>query len=197
MGSYRRSKSEMASFFSDHQRDHFPPHPVLSDQHLPRTTSARTEFARIHWVISSILLGVAAWAHWDWYQRVENRFTPPAAWVGWVMLLALPVGTYLAIGWTIRLAAQLTTWEAAYRGFRLPHAVVLRALYYHAAHFLPVALVSLLICGGYNLLQRTGDVQMTSGVAYLYILCGVVVVAAGYLFNTYWIGMCNWMYANR
>lgn len=168
-----------------------------------RTSTSRGQlepalsFARIHWLISSILLGAAAWAHWDWYERVENRYTPPAAWVQWVMLLILPVGAYLAIAWTIRLAAQLTAWEAAYRGMRLPRDVVLRALYYHAAHVLPVAVLVLLTCGGYNLLERLGHVTMLSGAIYLYVLCGEVVVAAGYLFNTYWIGMRNWMYANR
>ncbi|HEY1922128.1 MAG TPA: hypothetical protein VGG44_05130 [Tepidisphaeraceae bacterium] len=153
-------------------------------------------FARIHYLISSILIGVAAWAHWDWYERAVIRVTPPA-WEGPVLFLALPVGTYLAITLTIRLAARLTAWEAAYRGYRLPHGVVLRALYYHAAHFLPVALLALATCGGYNLVQRTGQLLMTTDTAYLYVLCGEVVVAAGYLFNTYWIGMRNLMYANR
>src|SRR5437762_3263188 len=32
---------------------------------------------------------------------------------------------------------------------------------------------------------------------YLYVLCGVVVVFAAFLFHTYWIGMRNMMYANR
>jgi hypothetical protein len=154
-------------------------------------------FAHIHWLISSLLLGIAAWAHWDWYERDVNRFTPLPAWARWVMFLALPIGTYLAITLTIRLAARLTAWEAAYRGYRLPHGVVLRALYYHAAHFLPVALIALITCGGFNLLQRTGQLLFTAGTAYLYLLCGEVVVAAGYLFNTYWIGMRNLMYANR
>jgi hypothetical protein len=155
------------------------------------------KFAQIHWVIASILLGVAAWAHWDWYERDVIRFTLPPVWEGWVMFFALPIGTYLAITLTIRLAARLTAWEAAYRGYRLPHGVVLRALYYHAAHFLPVGLMAFITCGGFNLLQRTGQLQMIAGTAYLYVLCGEVVVAAGYLFNTYWIGMRNLMYANR
>ncbi|MGD0541483.1 MAG: hypothetical protein ABSB33_08190 [Tepidisphaeraceae bacterium] len=168
-----------------------------------RTSTSRGQiqpaqrFAQIHRLISSLLLGLAAWAHWDWFQRVENRFMPPAALPSWMMLLILPVGTYFAIVLTIRLAARLTAWEAAYRGYRLPHGVVLRALYYHSAHFLPVALLALVTCGGYNLLQRTGRLQMTSASAYLYFLCGEVVIAAGYLFNTYWIGMRNLMYANR
>ena len=155
------------------------------------------QFAQIHWIISSILIGIAAWAHWDWFERVENRYTPHPAWVRWVLLLALPLGTYLATVFIIRIAAQLTAWEAAYRGYRLPHGVVLRALYYHAAHVLPVAILALITCVGYNLVQRTGQLLMTTDTAYLYVLCAEVVVAAGYLFNTYWIGMRNLMYANR
>ena len=34
-------------------------------------------------------------------------------------------------------------------------------------------------------------------VRYLYVLAGEVVVTAIYLFQTYWIGMRNMMYANR
>jgi len=158
--------------------------------------SLALDFARINWAISSLMLGVAEWAHWDWYERVENRLTPLPVWLGWVLLPALPIFTYCAITVTIHLAARLTTWEAAYRGYRLPHGVVLRALYYHAAHVLPVALVALITCGGYNLLQNAGRMSMLSGTVYLYVLCAEVVIAAGYLFNTYWIGMRNWMYAN-
>jgi hypothetical protein len=164
-----------------------------------RTSTSRGQleparrFAHIHWVISSLALGAAAWAHWDWVLGYHL----PAEWVGPLVLLALPLGIFFAMGWIIHLAARLTAWEAAYRGFRLPHGVVLRALYYHAAHILPVALAALVICGGYNLLQRAGRFQETSASAYLFVLCGMVIVAAGYLFYTYWIGMRNWMYANR
>jgi len=34
------------------------------------------------------------------------------------------------------------------------------------------------------------------GMGYLYVLCGEVILAAGYLFMTYWTGMRNLMYAN-
>ena len=32
---------------------------------------------------------------------------------------------------------------------------------------------------------------------YLYVICAEVILAAVYLFKTYWIGMRNMMYANR
>ena len=36
-----------------------------------------------------------------------------------------------------------------------------------------------------------------SATTYLYVLCAEVIVAAAYLFHTYWVGMRNIMYANR
>ena len=74
--------------------------------------------------------------------------------------------------------------------------VVLRGLHYHAAHYLPVALVALVTVAGYQVLDlsRLGP---NAPVRYLYVLCGEVVAGAGYLFHTYWIAMRNMMYANK
>jgi len=36
-----------------------------------------------------------------------------------------------------------------------------------------------------------------TALAYLYILSAEVILAAGYLFKTYWIAMKNMMFANR
>lgn len=154
------------------------------------------QFAIIHWIIWALLVGVAAWAHWDWYERVIDRQLPPL-WLRDALLIALPVGVFLLTMVTIRLAARLTVWEATYRGLRMPLPVVLRALFYHSAHFFPVAILALLTCGGYDLLQRQGHFQMTSETIYLYFLSLEVVFSAAYLFVTYWIGMRNVMYANR
>jgi len=82
-------------------------------------------FAQIHWLISSLLLGLAAWLHWDSELRSLNL----PGWVSPSLLVAMPILIYAATVLIIRLAARLTTWEAAYRGYRLPAAVVLRALY--------------------------------------------------------------------
>jgi hypothetical protein len=114
-----------------------------------------------------------------------------------IYLLIFPPATYVLIVLTQRLATGLTVWEAAYRGFRLPYPVVLRALHYHAAHTFPVALLVLLTVGGYSWLQSTGYFQVTSAPGYLYVLSGEVFVTATYLFYTYWIAMRNLMYANR
>ena len=50
---------------------------------------------------------------------------------------------------------------------------------------------------GYDVLYLRGIVSPDSYPYYFYGLCGVVVLAAVYLFNTYWIGMRSMMYANR
>jgi hypothetical protein len=174
---------------------------IFRPKRFYRSSTSRGElgpaygFAQIHWGISSLLLGLAAWFHWH-YQRVFNYRVAPPYWLGPLLLLALPLGAFLALSGTIRLAARLTAWEAAYRGYRLPHGVVLRALYYHSAHLLPVASIALITCAGYDFLLRHW-LHATFETVYLYILCGEVIVAAGYLFNTYWIGMRNLMYANR
>jgi hypothetical protein len=153
-------------------------------------------FAQIHWWISAVLFGLAAWMHWRSELMLHYVKSPP--WLTPALLPTLPLITYIALSATIGLAARLTTWEARYRGFRLPHNVVLRALYYHSAHVLPVALIVFLTCAGYHYLLRYWlGVFTTSEPTYLYILCGEVLVSAAYLFNTYWIGMRGWMYANR
>jgi len=152
------------------------------------------QFAQIHWAISALLFGFAAWIHWESELSLHNLSIPP--WINPALFFAFPLLAYLSIAGTIGLAARLTAWEAAYRGYRLPHGVVLRALYYHSAHILPVALAIFITCAGYKYLLSHW-LFSTSEPNYLYTLCGEVIISAGYLFNTYWIGMRGWMYANR
>jgi hypothetical protein len=169
-----------------------------------RTTTSRgdvgaaKQFANIHYLLAGILLGAAMWMHWNMiFDRMLSYYPRPPAWESPVLAVLLPAATYAAIVLTVRLATRLTVWEAAYRGFRLPHQVVIRALYYHAAHCLPVALLVLGTVVGYDLLLSLGVFARESVTIYLYVLCGEVLVLAGYLFNTYWIAMRNLMYANR
>jgi hypothetical protein len=96
-----------------------------------------------------------------------------------------------------KLAGWLTHWEASYRGIRLPKPVVERGMYYHAVHYLPVALIAAGTVLTYRALVDREWVGPTSTTTYLYVLCAEVVLAAIYLFRTYWIGMRNMMYANR
>jgi len=161
----------------------------------PRFGSQR--FAAIHWGVVSLLFATAAYVHFKWYLMMGNL--PPGLGVvdhplPAVLVLWGITGLLLLI--TTRVAARLTSWEAAYRGLRLPTPVVLRGLDYHAAHYLPVALVGAGTVIGYRILLDHQLVSGFSGPLYLYVLCGEVLVAAAYLFWTYWIGMKNMMYAN-
>lgn len=155
-------------------------------------------FARLHWILASILLGATGVMHLRLMGAMtyaSGRPYPPP-----LFLLVTLIGIiliYLFLSGVTWLAAKLTNWEATYRGLRLPISVVLRGMYYHAAHYLPVALLALATVNGYCILRYHGVVDGRWDIRYLYVLGGEIVVAAIYLFQTYWIGMRNMMYANR
>ena len=144
-------------------------------------------FADIHWGIATVLFATTGTIH------ARVFFTAPRL----ATFVALFVATWLTLWGTTWAAARLTACEANYRGIRLPIHVVRRGMYYHAAHYLPVALIALAIVGGYALALRYGVASVNTITTYLYTLCAVVIAAASYLFHTYWIGMRNMMYANR
>jgi hypothetical protein len=154
-------------------------------------------FGQAHWLIASLLLGLAASVHASLFH--------PAGWMWAFDGVAGPVGAglmsivaYVGLGATTWAANKLTAWEAAYRGFRLPIGVVRRGMAYHAAHYLPVALIALATTTGSAMLRHTiPSFFYDNFTTYLYVLCGEVIVAAAYLFHTYWIAMRNMMYANR
>ena len=167
---------------------------ILRPTHFYRTSTARGDvrrarwFGNVHWWLATLLFGLAGTLH------AETVF--PTG-VPHVVLPTLMLATYLTLWFTTWAASRLTAWEANYRGIRLPLAVVQRSLYYHAAHYFPVALVAVVIVGAYAYAFRHGVVPPDTITTYLYTLCGVVVAMAAYLFHTYWIGMKNMMYANR
>jgi hypothetical protein len=163
-----------------------------------RDTAQALRFALKHWGMASILFAVAALAHAVWYLNdILGRGLPDSIWTWFIFSLALAPITYAALFGITRLAAKLTAWEAAYRGIRLPYSVVLRAMYYHAAHYLPVAFVACGTVVSFQFLWEHRIVSPSSATTYLYVLCAEVVLGAIYLFQTYWIGMRNMMYANR
>jgi len=154
------------------------------------------QFASLHWAVASILFAVAAWVHMDWFLGMI-RTLPMGPFVQWYVVIPLAVTTFLSLLLTTYVAARLTTWEATYRGYRLPVNVVLRGLDYHAAHYLPVAIVAAATVIGYRIALGHSPLLVTWGTTYLYTLCVEVVIAALYLFWTYWIAMRNTMYASR
>lgn len=159
-----------------------------------RAESAR--FAHIHWLIAAVLLGAAGWLHADWFLDLGVS-TRIGGYVHWYAALPLTFIVFLFLAGITRLAARLTTFEATMRGIRLPLDVVRRGLDYHAAHYLPVALFTFGTILTYRIALGYSAALMNWGTTYLYTLCVEVVLAAAYLFKTYWIGMRNMMYASR
>ncbi|MEO6436279.1 MAG: hypothetical protein ABIP55_11050, partial [Tepidisphaeraceae bacterium] len=152
-------------------------------------------FGRVHWLFASLLFGIAGSMHASVFYMSGLWTARTFSHVAGAFLLT--VITYNGLWGTTWVAVRLTAWEAAYRGYRLPLKVVTRGMYYHAAHYLPVALGTFFIIGVYRLALRMEWISATTLTAYLYVLCAAVIAAAAYLFHTYWIGMRNMMYANR
>lgn len=147
-------------------------------------------FAVVHWAISALLLSAAINRHLRWSGEF-GRFTDHS---DFFVMAILFIGVFIVLESSTALAGRLTYWEASYRGLRMPLTVVLRSMYYHAAHYLPVcaAVFATVAIYQHYLWRGTG-----SPVTYLYVLCIEVLLAAVYLFKTYWTGMKNVMYANR
>jgi hypothetical protein len=155
-------------------------------------TPQATTFGQIYWIGSSLLFSLAAYAHAVWFIFGDVRVRLDA--FKWI-LLAVP--TYVFIALMNQLAARLTHWEASYRGLRLTLPVVRRGLYFHAIHYVPVAVLAAatVVAYGYGIQRGLFDPTRTTPY-YLYTLSGEVILAAVYLFKTYWTAMRNMMYAN-
>jgi hypothetical protein len=150
-------------------------------------------FAWVHWFAASLLFALAAYGHSTGFiPAVTDTLTVN----GWIIWASLSVGTFIVLLALTHLASRLTTWEATYRGLRLPLVAVKRGMHFHAAHYLPVAMVAVVTVLGYDFLLARHVLSGLSAMPYLYVICGEVIVGALYLFRTYWIGMRNMMYAN-
>ena len=167
---------------------------IVRPTYFYRTTTTRGDvsrarsFGHVHWQIATLLFAAAGTVHASVFFPGDSRL---------LLFAVLVVGTYLTLWLSTVAAARLTAWEANYRGIRLPIQVVRRGMYYHAAHYVPVALATLAIVAGYAAALRYGYAGVGTITTYLYALCAAIIVAAAYLFHTYWIGMRNMMYANR
>ncbi|HEV2294892.1 MAG TPA: hypothetical protein VGR35_13650 [Tepidisphaeraceae bacterium] len=165
--------------------------------HFYRTLATRgsvrdaRHFAMLHMLITAVLVSQAVVVHSRWVIFSGTAATVKQTFV-W---LSMPL-TFALLMLVTLLAGRLTAWEAAYRGLRMPRDVVLRGLYYHAAHYIPVAVIALLTVVGYRWMVDRDITTVLTVPTYLYVLSGEVVAGALYLFWTYWIGMRNMMYAN-
>src|SRR5215217_761503 len=80
-----------------------------------RTRSRR--FARLHWMIAGALFGLCAWTHFRWIRSLNGTRD---SWPDRLLLLAFVAGAYVFLAGLNRIAAALTTYEATFRGIRLP-----------------------------------------------------------------------------
>jgi len=152
-------------------------------------------FARWHRALASAVLFFAVLSHTTTLGIGTNLQTNLPLLV--VACLGAPLLIYLSLAVVTRLAGWLSSIEARYWGMRLPHAIVRRGLCFHAACYVPVALLAAGIVWGYQVLVVTGAASEASVTWYLYTLCAAVIVSAAYLFRMYWIAMKSMMYANR
>jgi hypothetical protein len=166
------------------------------------SVNAARRFARVHWWIAAGLFALTTATHTFWYWFLLWPWRPwlrdpriATLFIG--IIIVMSIVTYFALDGITRLAARLTNWEATYRGIRLPYDIVLRGMYYHAAHYVPVALAAAVTVVGYQILLTLRVVSPLTSDRYLYVLSAQVILSAVYLFHTYWIGMRNMMYANR
>lgn len=146
-------------------------------------------------LVSIVPLACAVSIHLSW---VDSIRTDP--WFGGLGLLEMiplfALGIYfLHKGLTV-VAAWLTVWEASFLGMRLPYAVVMRTLAYHATTFLPTSLFFSATIIGYHVLVHMGVLTLATAPTYLYVLAAEVVIAAVYLFYTYWLAMWSVRFAN-
>lgn len=159
-------------------------------------TKVAKKFALSHHWFASFGFAVAALHHSGWLLQTSG-FSIPSAWLSWILWgvalapLPLMVITFLVLTGIIHLAEWLTALESKFWGIRLPRNVVHRAMQFHAANYLPVSAIACTYAISFQQLRYMPDTW------YLYGLCALVVLSAGYLFQTYWIGMKNLMYANR
>ena len=156
--------------------------------------AAALRFGDIHTALASALFAAAAMLHTQILDFDTSPRTLTIDLLGW---LFLTTATMAAMTLLTRFAARLTNWEATYRGYRLPLPVVRRGLAFHAAHYLPVALIALATTAAYQIaLNLHQNYWLIHWKIYLGTLCTEVVLGAMYLFNTYWIAMRKMMYAN-
>ncbi len=200
---WEREKAGFLSFWKTTAQLIFVPGRFFRSM-TPRGEVRRSaNFARWHIWLTSFLFGAAAYIHasWAWpiFRNKQALWVDRPYWemlVGSMIIAIFAMVAYVLLSVTTAIASRLTAWEAAYRGLRLPRRVVQRALHYHSAHYLPVALLTLGTIWGYQvLIYKIPNIDQYA-VRYLYVLCAEVIIAAAYLFITYWKGMRNLMYAN-
>ena len=160
-------------------------------------TPAVARFGRTHRRVAGGIFALAATFHAAWLAEEWGvRWTWPnlallAGFGAILFALSLP-----ALGYLTKLAVFLTATESRFWGMRLPSRVVTRAMNFHAANYLPVAIATLLVTVGFRIGLLTGVLSYAWGVPYLVTLCSLVVLGAFWLFESYVIAMRRIRLAN-
>jgi hypothetical protein len=159
--------------------------------------SAAAKFGEIHTAIASGLFAAAGILH---AELIDYDTKPSSLLIDLFLWLFVTACTIAVLTVLTRVATRLTTWEANYRGYRLPLQVVRRGLAFHAAHYLPVAIVALITTAAYQIALHRNRTSLMYWLIHWKIYIGVlsaeVILGAMYLFTTYWIAMRKMMYAN-
>jgi hypothetical protein len=188
----------IASFFSTTASIIFTPKHFYQTLTTRNASKTARIFAQIHMAIASLLFGFTAIGHWNWLMNMQKNELSNLPWVvdaGYTLIATIVM--YLLLFGLTKLATWLSAIEAKYWGMRLPHGVVRRGLEFHAAHYIPVGLLAILLVWGYQFLLRQAYVTHAADTIYLFTLCAAVILSAIYLFGNYWIAMRSMMYANR
>ena len=154
-------------------------------------------FANGHRLIAAVLFALAAFGHLLWILDTSLGGIDRPIWLDTVALVGMFLIILPLMMGVTALASWLSAIEAKYWGMRLPRPIVRRAMRFHAASYLPVGLLAVAIVWGFRAAMLNRLIPPDRATWYLYTLCAVVIVSAGYLFRMYWIAMRGMMYANR
>lgn len=160
-------------------------------------TPAVSRFGRIHRMTAGGIFALAATFHAAWLAEQWGVIWtwPNLAWLALAAVVFVTISLPM-LGWLTKLAVFLTATESRFWGMRLPSSVVTRAMNLHAANYLPVAIVALVVTAGFRLGLITRALPVEWGVPYLWTLCTLVVISAFWLFESYVVAMRRIRLAN-
>jgi hypothetical protein len=161
----------------------------------PSPQAAR--FSLLHRLLTGKLLIAVLLIHLQITGTLSGIVVGPSVLFHFVVAIAIAALVVPSLKWVSLLAAKLASVEANWWGMRLPFASVRRAIDFHAASYVVVAIGANIVVVGYLLAVLSGYTDLTSLPAYLYTIAGYVVVSAAYLFWMFVTAMRAIRYANR
>ena len=126
------------------------------------------------------------------FLSVPPPWLPPI----WVLIAILPFLLFGCWYGLLELVIYLTAAEGKFWGLRMPRGIVRRVIHYWTPHVALASVVMSFVPLAYLLMLASNNRAGLYMAEYLYVLSGMVVVAAIYLFKTYWVAMKAIMYGN-